>query len=100
MGIITIVISDELEKEIRRLISMGKVAKKGALSKLIEDALWAYIRPKLYSNQRVFVALKDNKVVAEASSLRELAEKEKRSLSKQIDTLIEAYEKKAQNDNR
>ena len=28
--------------------------------------------------------------------LRELAEKERRSLSKQIDTLIEAYVKKAQ----
>lgn len=75
MGIITVVISDELENEIRRLISSEKTAKKGALSKLVEDALWAYIRPKLYSNRRVFKALKDNRVVAEASSLNELAEK-------------------------
>ncbi len=74
MGTITIVISDELEKEIRRFLSENGKIKKGALSKLIEDALWAYIKPRIYASSRIFKAVKDSKVVAEAPSLSELAE--------------------------
>lgn len=75
MGTITVVISDELEREIRLFLSREGRIKKGALSKLVEDALWAYIKPRIYSSARVFRAVKNGKVVAEAHTLSELAEK-------------------------
>lgn len=74
MGTITVVISDELEREIRKLISKEGKAKKGALSRLVENALWAYIRSQK-ARERVFMAIKDGKVVAEARSLYDLADK-------------------------
>ena len=77
MGTITVVISDELEREVRRLISEEGRARRGALSRLVEDALWAYIR-SLKVRKRVFRAIKDERVVAEAESLYELAEELRR----------------------
>ena len=67
-------ISDELEREIRRLISSSGKARKGALSRLVEDALWAYIKSRR-TQKRVFRAIRDGRVVAEAKSLYELADR-------------------------
>ncbi len=74
MGTITIVISDELEREIRKLVSGEGKIKKGALSKFVEDALWFYIK-SLNVEEKVFRAIKDGRVIAEAKSLYDLADK-------------------------
>jgi len=74
MGTITVVISDELEEEIRRIISRGGKARKGALSELVENALRMYIEA-LKRRSITFKAIKEGRVIAEADSLDELAAK-------------------------
>lgn len=72
MGTITVVISDELEKEIRKIISREGRQRKGALSQLVETALRTYLET-LKTRQTTFKAIKDGKVVAQAENLEQLA---------------------------
>lgn len=78
MGTITVVISDELEKEVRKIISREGRQRKGALSQLVENALRTYLET-LKTRQTTFKAIKDGKVVAQAENLEQLAAKLKKS---------------------
>lgn len=69
MGTITISLNDEVEKKLREHVRNGG---KGALSKVIEQALRLYFS-KIEERKAVFRAFKDNEQVAEAENLEELA---------------------------
>lgn len=72
MGTLTIVLDDEVEKELRRAVSELYGSSKGSLSRVIENALRNY----LYSareEKRYYRAYKENELVAEAECLDDLA---------------------------
>ena len=71
MGTLTIVLSDDVEGELRKIVKEIYGAEKGNLSKFIEDAIRNYIY-SLRKGEIVYRAYKDNKLVAEAKSLEEL----------------------------
>jgi len=71
MGTLTIVLSEEIEEELRKVVRKIYGAKKGNLSKFIEDAIRNYIH-SLKKGEVVYRAYKDDKLVAEAKSLEEL----------------------------
>ncbi|RLI78918.1 hypothetical protein DRP04_09640 [Archaeoglobales archaeon] len=71
MGTLTIVLSEEIEEELRKVVRKIYGAKKGNLSKFIEDAIRNYIH-SLRKGEVVYRAYKDDKLVAEAKSLEEL----------------------------
>jgi len=71
MGTLTIVLSDDVEDELRKIVKEIYGAEKGNLSKFIEDAIRNYIY-SLRKGEIVYRAYKDNKLVAEAKSLEEL----------------------------
>jgi len=70
MGTITISLNDDIERELREHTKNGG---KGAMSKVIEQALRLYFS-KIEEQKAVFRAFKDNKQVAEAENLKELTE--------------------------
>jgi len=72
MGTLTIVLSDEVEEELRRVVREMYGAEKGNLSKFVEDAIRNYIH-SLRKGEIVYRAYKGDKLVAEAESLEELA---------------------------
>jgi len=71
MGTLTIVLSDDVEEELRRVVRDIYGAEKGNLSKFIEDAIRNYIH-SLKKGEVVYRAYKGDKLVAEAKSLEEL----------------------------
>jgi len=71
MGTLTIVLSDDIEEELRRVVREMYGAEKGNISKFIEDAIRNYIH-SLRKGEVVYRAYKDDKLVAEAGSLEEL----------------------------
>lgn len=77
MGIITISIDDELERQVRNRISAIGGFSKGALSRVFEEALriWLSRRPidHMVEPPRRFRAVRGKRVLAEASTLKELA---------------------------
>ncbi|AKG91093.1 hypothetical protein GAH_01620 [Geoglobus ahangari] len=70
MGTITISLNDEIERKLREHARNGG---KGALSKVIEQALRLYFS-KIEERKTVFRAFKGDEQVAEAENLEELAE--------------------------
>ena len=74
MGTITIVLSDELEREIRERIAKGGKLRKGALSEFIENAVKMYLET-LERRETVFKAEKNGRIIAQATTLKELARK-------------------------
>ncbi len=72
MGTLTIVLSDEVEEELRRVVREMYGAEKGNLSKFVEDAIRNYIH-SLRKGESVYRAYKGDKLIAEAESLEELA---------------------------
>ena len=75
MPTLTIVLPEVLEGRLRRTVREQYSGKKGAMSRIIAEALDAYLsRSELSSQSENFRALKGRRVVAEASSLAELAE--------------------------
>jgi len=79
MGIITVSLDDDIEQVLRTLAKRLYGSKKGAISKVIEEAIknLDYIM-KQRSSRTIFKAYKDNELIAEAFSLDELASKLKR----------------------
>ena len=71
MGTLTIVLSDDVEEELRRVVREMYGAEKGNLSKFVEDAIRNYIH-SLKKVEVVYRAYKGDKLVAEAKSLEEL----------------------------
>ena len=71
MGTLTIVLSDDVEEELRRVVREMYGAEKGNLSKFVEDAIRNYIH-SLKKGEVVYRAYKGDKLVAEAKSLEEL----------------------------
>lgn len=73
MGTITVVLSDEVEEKLRGAVRELYGSSKGALSKLVEDALRSYLFSIESGQRRVFRAYKGETLVGEAESLDELA---------------------------
>ena len=71
MGILTIVLSDDVEKVLRKVVREMYGIEKGNLSKFIEDAIRNYVH-SLKREEVTYRAYKDDKLVAEANSLEEL----------------------------
>ncbi len=69
-------ISDEVERALRRKAAQLYGAKRGALSKAIEEAVRAWL--SLEKDNVIYKAFKGDKLIAEASTLDELAEKVRR----------------------
>lgn len=83
MGILTLSIDDELERQVRDRISRTRGFSKGALSDVFEEAirLWLSGRQSNSGSEmgRRFRAMRDKKVIAEAPTLKELSKKLKGS---------------------
>lgn len=83
MGIITLSIDDELERQVRERISQTRGFSKGALSDVFEEAIrvWLSGRPSNPGREMGsrFRAVLDKKVIAEALTLNELSKKLKES---------------------
>jgi len=79
MGTLTIRISDDAERALRRRAAQLYGARKGALSRAIEEAIraWLASSPDKASTRegRIYRAFKGERLVAEASTLEELADK-------------------------
>ena len=75
MGTLTIVLPDELEEKIRKIVAERYGGRRGALSKLIEEALRQYLDLLEREDEQVFYAVKMGEVVASSHSLDELAAK-------------------------
>ncbi len=71
MGTLTIVLSDDVEEELRKVVREMYGAEEGNLSKFIEDAIRNYIH-SLRKGEVVYRDYKGDKLVAEARSLEEL----------------------------
>ncbi|MFW6128561.1 MAG: hypothetical protein ACOC6M_05205 [Halobacteriota archaeon] len=72
MGTLTIVLDDEVEKELRKAVSELYGSSKGSLSRIIEDALRNYLH-SAKEEKKCYRAYKEDKMVAEAESVDELA---------------------------
>ncbi len=79
MGVITLKIDDALEKKMRKQVGLLHGARRGAISQTVEEALKAWLSnlsmPVSQDASKLFVAMKDEKKVAEASSLEALGRK-------------------------
>ena len=73
MGTITISLDNDIKKELRETARKLHGSNKGAISKVIEDALKNYFS-SLKRENKLFRAYKDDKLIAEAESLDKLAE--------------------------
>lgn len=72
MGTLTISISDDVEKRLRDVVKEKHGSSKGAMSKVIEEALKIYFSI-LEKKKKVFRAYRGEELVAEAHDLEELA---------------------------
>jgi len=75
VGTLTIVLPDELEERLRRVVAERYGGRRGALSKLIEEALRHYLDLLEHGSEQVFYAVREGEVVASSHSLDELAAK-------------------------
>ncbi|MEM0302450.1 MAG: ribbon-helix-helix domain-containing protein [Archaeoglobaceae archaeon] len=71
MGVLTIVLDDETEKELRKLLRDKFGKEKGEISKFVEIAVKNYIQ-ELKREDKIYFAFKGEEKVAEAKSLEEL----------------------------
>ena len=82
MGILTLSIDDELERQVRDRISRTSGFSKGALSDVFEEAIRLWLsgpsNPRREDGHR-FRAVRVNRVIAEAPTLKELSKKLKES---------------------
>ncbi len=72
MGMLTISISDEVEEKLRSIVKGRYGSSKGAMSRVIEEALRVYFS-MLEKRKKVFRAYRGEELVAEAKDLEELA---------------------------
>jgi len=79
MGVITLKIDDELEDKLRKRVGRVRGAARGAISESVEDAIRIWLKTgsaeELKDQRGFFVAKKNEKTIAEASSLFELSGK-------------------------
>ncbi len=78
MGTITISIDDELAERLRRVAERLYGSRRGGMSKIVESALRNYLSTLEESDSFIYIAMKDGRVLAEAQTLSELAEKLKK----------------------
>lgn len=80
MGTLTVRVSDEVEEALRRRAAQLYGATRGALSRAIEDAIrtWLSLGRERTREERVFRAYRGGRLLAEARTLEELAERLKR----------------------
>lgn len=81
MGSLTIRISDDLELALRKKAAQLYGARKGSLSKAVEEAIrvWLATSEDTKDDRRIYRAFRGDKLIAEARTLDELAEKLKKS---------------------
>ena len=75
MGTITVKISDEAERILRRKAAQLYGTRKGALSRAVEEAILHWASPRSSTENRVYRAYRGEELVAEAATLEELAER-------------------------
>ncbi len=78
MGTLTIRISDDVERALRKRAAQLYGARRGALSKAIEEAIRAWLTStpnEMSSGGKVYKAFKGGRLIAEAPNLEELADK-------------------------
>ena len=77
MGTVTFSIKDEIERIFRETVARVYGAERGALSRAIEEAimLWVKSKAEKRDKQVQFFAKLDDEIIAEATSLEELAGK-------------------------
>ena len=100
MGILTISISDKTEDALRRMAYKIYGVKKGSISRALEEAITLWINSKektIFSNKR-FYAKKGKDIVAQATSLQELATKLNELHISPHDVLIFSDEKEPEKD--
>lgn len=75
MGVITLKIDDEIERELRQRAGELHGASKGAISKSVEEAITTWLSASRRAGRpaRTFIAISDGKRVAEGTDLRLLA---------------------------
>jgi len=73
MGTLTISLSDEVERKLREVVKELYGSSKGAISRVIEDALKSYFS-SLHRKTVYFRAYRGDELIAQAPSLDELAE--------------------------
>ncbi len=82
MGNLTIVLGDEVEKRLRLRAAQLYGARKGALSASIQSAIEAWLgsqKAARVQKERTFRAYKAHRMILEAKSLEELAERMRES---------------------
>jgi len=92
LGVITLKIDDELERKLRAKAGRLYGANKGTISASVEEALKAWLEGGKVEGgeRRLYVAKRDGTKVAEAPSLRELAQKLKTTGTDPRDVVIES----------
>ncbi len=77
MGVITLKIEDELERKLRARVGQIHGAKRGSISASVEEAIrtWLLKASAVKQEPRLFVAIKQNKQVAEGHNLAALSKK-------------------------
>ncbi|GEM_PF-486314 len=79
MGTLTIRINDDTERALRRRAAQLYGARRGALSRAIEEAIRAWLAStpdkERTMERRIYRAFKGGRLVAEASTLEELADR-------------------------
>src|SRR5712692_4668910 len=93
MGAITLKIGDELEKKLRVKVGQIHGAKRGSISACIEEAIRTWLLKASTPNQepRLFVAIKQNKRVAEGHNLVSLSKKLAQLKIDPRDVTVEAH---------
>jgi metal-responsive CopG/Arc/MetJ family transcriptional regulator len=74
VGTITISIDDELAEKLRRVAERFYGSRRG-MSKIVENALRSYLAVLEKERNIKYIALKEGSILAEASTLSELADK-------------------------
>ncbi len=75
MGTLTVRISDDIERALRRRAAQLYGAKKGALSRAIEEAIKVWISSTGSEGRKIiYRAFREDELVAEASNLMDLAD--------------------------
>ena len=75
VGTITVSIDDELAERLRKAAERFYGSRRGGMSKIVENALRSYLAKLEEEKDIKYIALKEGKILAEAPTLSELADK-------------------------
>jgi len=73
MGVITLKLSDEVERKLRRRAAEVKGARRGALAESVEEAVMVWLEKSETPVERRYVAMQKERRIAEEPSLNQLS---------------------------